>query len=208
MIKTIIWDWNGTLLDDLENNIEIVNIILSRRNLRLLTKDSYRRIFSFPVFDFYKKIGLDMEKETLAEISEEYMKLYSERFKYNRLNEGVEQILDDLKNRNIKSYILSATNHTDLKNQVDEMKITSCFKKIVGNTNIEGKSKIEKANELVKNEFIDPAETLVIGDTLHDLEVAESVKSNCVLLSSGHQQLQSNGKYNLIDKLSDIYRYL
>jgi phosphoglycolate phosphatase len=208
MISTIIWDWNGTLLNDLESNIEIVNIILSRRNLKPLTIDTYKQLFCFPVSKFYDKIGIDVEKETLAGISVEYVELYYERFSKNRLNDGVVLILENMKNRNIKNYILSATNHKDLEKQVEEMNIKHYFEKIVGSNNIEGKSKIEKASKLVRNEFINADETLIIGDTLHDLEVAKAINSRCVLFAHGHQQLSNNGDYILINKMSDIFRLL
>ena len=63
MVKTIIWDWNGTLLDDLDLSLESVNILLEERNLPALSVEKYKDIFCFPIVDYYVKAGFDFEKE-------------------------------------------------------------------------------------------------------------------------------------------------
>ena len=59
MIKHIIWDWNGTLLDDLDVSMEALNYVLEKENLPLvLDKEEYRKYFQFPVIEYYKKWAL------------------------------------------------------------------------------------------------------------------------------------------------------
>ena len=53
--KYIIWDWNGTLLNDVWLCIEIMNEMLENRNLPSITYDKYREIFDFPVQRYYEK---------------------------------------------------------------------------------------------------------------------------------------------------------
>ena len=62
-INTIIWNWNGTLLDDISICINAINQLLSERNLNLLTIEKYREVFTFPVIDYYKAVAFDFEKE-------------------------------------------------------------------------------------------------------------------------------------------------
>ena len=54
-INVILWDWNGTLLDDVEVCIESMNSMLSKRKKPLLTREHYKEIFTFPVIDYYRK---------------------------------------------------------------------------------------------------------------------------------------------------------
>ena len=61
MVKTIIWDWNGTLLDDLDLSLESVNILLEERNLPALSVEKYKDIFCFPIVVYYVKAGFDFE---------------------------------------------------------------------------------------------------------------------------------------------------
>ena len=62
---TILWDWNGTLLNDTDFCISIVNGLLRARDKEALTKARYLEIFNFPVKDYYKKAGFDFSKEEL-----------------------------------------------------------------------------------------------------------------------------------------------
>ena len=61
--KAIIWDWNGTLLDDVELCINSMNLLLKERNLQALTIDRYREIFTFPVKEYYQKAGFNFKTE-------------------------------------------------------------------------------------------------------------------------------------------------
>ena len=62
-IETIIWDWNGTLLNDLRLCVKTINSLLEKRSLPVLTTSSYKEVFSFPVKDYYEKVGFDFSKE-------------------------------------------------------------------------------------------------------------------------------------------------
>ena len=57
--KHIIWDWNGTLLDDTRLCVEVLNELLLRRGKSAITEDDYRQNFNFPVINFYKYLGFD-----------------------------------------------------------------------------------------------------------------------------------------------------
>ena len=60
----IIWDFNGTILDDVSIGIESVNIMLSRRKMKTIDSvEEYREIFGFPIKEYYKRCGFDFEAE-------------------------------------------------------------------------------------------------------------------------------------------------
>ena len=71
--KHIIWDWNGTLLNDGWLFVEVMNIVLKRRKMKPITLDSYREIFRFPVKDYYMKLGFDFEKESFESSGLEFI---------------------------------------------------------------------------------------------------------------------------------------
>ena len=53
---TIIWDWNGTLLNDVDMCINCMNQLLQPRNIALLDHKKYQEVFTFPVQDYYEKM--------------------------------------------------------------------------------------------------------------------------------------------------------
>jgi phosphoglycolate phosphatase len=72
-LKSIIWDWNGTLLNDLDFCISTINILLKKRELPLLNHYSYKEVFSFPVKDYYQAVGFDFSKEDFAIPAQEFI---------------------------------------------------------------------------------------------------------------------------------------
>ena len=74
---TVFWDWNGTLLDDMQVCLDIMDRILARRGLKPIgALERYRVIFTFPVKDYYALAGLDLEGEDFLDLAEEYMSDY------------------------------------------------------------------------------------------------------------------------------------
>ena len=55
----ILWDWNGTIVDDLNINFKIINQLLKERNLPTITLQRYKEIFTFPIIEFYRSAGFD-----------------------------------------------------------------------------------------------------------------------------------------------------
>ena len=92
-INTIIWDWNGTLLNDIEICVDSINILLKQRNHNTLSFKKYRDIFTFPVKDYYVKAGFDFEKEPFDEVAIEFIDIYREKILKAGLFSEVEHIL-------------------------------------------------------------------------------------------------------------------
>lgn len=113
--KNVVWDWNGTLLDDKYTGVHTLNRMLEKRGLERLSLETYREVFGFPVEDFYRRVGFDLERETLHEISVDFVDTYDEFALGLTLNPGVRQTLAVLQQMGIKQYILSALREDLLK---------------------------------------------------------------------------------------------
>ena len=77
----IIWDWNGTLLDDTRMAVRTMNQMLKQRGLPALTVDHYKSVFTFPVKDYYQKIGFDFQAEPFEVPALEFIDLYNSQLK-------------------------------------------------------------------------------------------------------------------------------
>ncbi len=76
--KHIVWDWNGTLLDDRWLCIEAINFVLKSREMKLVSNKEYRDLFCFPVIDYYEKLGFDFTKEHFP--IPEFLEYYKNKF--------------------------------------------------------------------------------------------------------------------------------
>lgn len=185
--KCIIWDWNGTLLDDVALNIGIVNSLLSERGADIIDSvDYYKREFGFPVIDFYRKVGFDLENEDFTLIARQYAFLFNERYPHAEIFPDAEEMLRLVKYSGKEQLIISATEQGYLLKQVDYFELSHYFTDILGVSDVLGSSKIERAKKWIAERNIDPREVLFIGDTAHDYDTARAIGCDCVLVSRGH----------------------
>ncbi|MDR0981998.1 MAG: HAD family hydrolase [Culturomica sp.] len=204
--KNIVWDWNGTLLDDLQVGVLTLNKMLEHRNLLPLTTADYKDNFGFPVNDFYEKIGFDFSKESLHDISVEFVEVYESYEHKSRLNPEAMEVLGNMKDNGKRQYILSALREKMLKHEVDHLGIDSFFTAVYGSDNIYAEGKIARGKQFVTETGIIPSETVMIGDTLHDAEVASALGFDCILYSGGHNsrsRLEATG-LPVVDSLKDV----
>lgn len=186
MAGTIIWDWNGTLLDDVDICIGVINTLLERRGLTGIDKIRYRNIFRFPVEDYYRDAGFDLEKESFADLAEEYMELYYKALPRCRLTDGCEMILSKFTQAGYSMHILSATKKEDLVSQVKSTGIIRYFDGLAGAENIYAVGKHDIALRWAGEHRDNIGDACFIGDTLHDYEASLLIGCSCILLSSGH----------------------
>ena len=187
--ENIIWDWNGTLFNDVELCADIMNILLTNESLPKITLQRYKEIFTFPVIEYYKIAGHNFEKNTFEVLGKQFMIEYELRKNNCHLFPGVIELLSVLKNKNIRLHILSAYEQKSLNNILEIHKIKSYFDNIVGLDNIYANGKAHLAQKLVKqiNSNSSKGNNLLIGDTIHDYEVAREINADCILMSHGHQ---------------------
>ena len=184
--KHIIWDWNGTLLDDGWLFVDVMNTILKRRKMNTITLEKYREIFGFPVKNYYIKLGFDLEKEPFEESGLDFIKEYKNRRYDAQLYPQVIPLLIKLNARGISNSILSAQHQTLLDDLTQYYNIRNHFMGVIGLDNHYAHSKVENGIEWVKQNNASPKEILLIGDTDHDFEVAQSLGADCLLISHGH----------------------
>lgn len=188
--KNIIWDWNGTLLDDVKVCVEAINPILEKRNLSQIDVDYYRKIFDFPVRNYYEQLGFDFSKEDFVIPALEFMRLYKEKVIKCTLHQGMKQILVHLHQSGYRQFVLSAMEDNYLKEMIHQFDLDAYFQSVYGIQDDFAHSKKETGKLLMKTEGLIPAETLIVGDTLHDLECSRELGVQAWLLSHGHQSYE------------------
>jgi phosphoglycolate phosphatase len=185
----IIWDWNGTLFNDVELCTDIMNILLTQESLPNISSQKYKEIFTFPVEEYYKIAGHTFERISFEVLGKQFMIEYELRKNTCELYPGVLNLLSLLNERRINQHLLSAYEQVSLNNILKYYNIDNYFQNIVGLDNIYASSKLYLAHKLAKTIHSNGkgVNILLIGDTIHDYEVANGINSDCILLSHGHQ---------------------
>lgn len=203
--KHIIWDWNGTLLNDVDYSCKIINRILVENDLPELSLKKYREIFTFPVQNYYEAAGLDFSKTSFEVLGKDFIDEYESKKLTCSLHDNAVEVLSSIHKEGIGQSVLSAYLHDNLVMILDHYNLTQYFDNIIGLDNIYAGSKTHLGLMLIEKLNLPGNEILFIGDTLHDAEVAEAMCVNSILISDGHQvkeNLQINGNFVLENMLS------
>lgn len=208
MIKNVFFDFNGTILDDLDLCIELLNKILKKQNKELVDEVKYKHIFCFPIKEYYRLAGVDFNLNSYEELSIDFINEYQPRSIACPLVNGVKETITLLKAMNISCYILSASEINNLLEQCNLLGISDLFNGIIGLDNIHAASKIECGRNYILNNNINPCETLMIGDTNHDYEVSKALGFKSVLYTGGHQAKDVLAKENalMVDDMLDLVK--
>lgn len=205
-IKTVIWDWNGTLLNDIDLCISTINKLLFKRKLPLIDIEKYKEVFSFPVKDYYERIGFDFQKEPFEIPAREFIDAYNHDVVNCKLHDEALSVLNNLKKQGKQQIILSAMEQSALEMTLNQHQIFDFFNEVSGLDNHYAVSKLDNGKALIEKLQLNPSEICLIGDTTHDFEVAEALGCKCILVADGHQsedRLKETG-YDVIGALSEL----
>ncbi|HHT83966.1 MAG: HAD family hydrolase [Christensenellales bacterium] len=182
----LLWDWNGTLYNDVDASIKSINISLKEYNLPLLDKERYMEIFCFPVEEYYKKLGFDFEVASYDMLAKDFIRNFLiESKKSAFLQDGAKEVLRHFHALGIKQSILSASEKDILTERLVFYGIDGYFEEILALDNIYAESKLDLGLNWISKQNGDKKIAL-IGDSPHDYEVASAMGIDCILFTGGH----------------------
>jgi phosphoglycolate phosphatase len=185
--KHVIWDWNGTLLNDTWLCVEVLNGLLAKRGRGPISEQDYRQNFGFPVVHFYDYLGFDTDTDSFKSISHEFISSYEARwFAECALHAETAEVLRDLATLGMSHSVLSAAKQEALDSGIQHFGIRDHFVGLVGADNIYADGKVAQGQRWIEQLHWNPEEVVLVGDTLHDFEVAEAIGTDCILLAHGH----------------------
>jgi phosphoglycolate phosphatase len=185
--KHIIWDWNGTLLDDAWLCVEVINRILTAKGMKTTTLSEYQEHFDFPVVNYYMKLGFDFGVSGFDEIARQYIRDYESQLGRCRLQDGAVAIIEKFRDEEFCQSVLSACQLNSLNSALEAFGLKTFFESIAGLDDYYAHSKVDIGKKLLKNIGASPEKVLLIGDTTHDYEVSRQMGIDCVLIPAGHQ---------------------
>ena len=186
-IRHVIWDFNGTLLDDVDCCVATLNTLLAERALPAVTRMQYLERFGFPVRDFYVDLGFDFAREDFDRVSELFIARYSASLLGAGPVAGALVALAELQRRAIAQSVVSAMEHRLLAELLARFGLHGFMTHVRGLNDLGASSKIELGLALSRELDLAPEQLLLVGDTLHDFELARALGCRCVLYAGGHQ---------------------
>jgi phosphoglycolate phosphatase len=182
----VIWDWNGTLLNDRAVCIASMNRMLARRGMMLVSETRYMELFRFPVKDYYTDLGFDFACESFESLSVEFIEHYRELQPAASLHAGAVDLLAAFRSLGLRQIILSAMERSTLIQDVYDRGITGYFEAILGAEDHYANGKAAIARDYLFASGLGAGEIIMLGDTEHDFDVSAILGCACILISQGH----------------------
>ena len=206
----VVWDWNGTLLDDIDLVINIVNEIFVDNGVEPMSLERYKELFDFPVQDYYRRAGVDFSMVDYEILSERFHDHFERRIESVSLFPEATDTLRAIRRLGARQFLLSSTEHGRLQRMVADFDIDHLFDHMQGIEDGLARGKVEAGSKLIDSHGITGGRSVMIGDTRHDFEVAQAFGMDCILLATGHQshaRLAETG-CPVFDCVSEIPVYL
>ena len=197
-VDHIVWDWNGTLLDDNHANVAAVNAVCADFGRDPVELEYWRSIFRRPLIPCYEELlGRSLSEQDWERAEELYDSSYVELLATCGLAPGVPDVLHDWADQGGTQSLLSMAGHDHLVPLIDERGLTSHFTRIDGRRFVtEQDSKTEHLTHHLRNQNLDPAGVVLIGDIDDDARAAREAGARPILVASGlmaRERLEATG---------------
>jgi len=205
--KHIIWDWNGTLLDDAWLCVEIINQQLTAQNLPAISEQVYADVFRFPVKDYYSVAGFDFNKVPFETLSDRFIEQYEVRkFECPLRAEGIASI-KKINQAGIPQSVISASIQSSLHQIVKHYGLFDQFISVRGLDNHHAYGKLDIGREWMKELDLPAEQLFMVGDTLHDHQLAQDLGIDSVLIYSGHQSMErlQKSQVPILNSLDELF---
>ncbi len=204
-----LWDFNGTILDDVQLGINSVNTLLRERGIaEISSREVYRDAFDFPIIDYYKKLGFDFSLESFDFVAERWVEEYNAHLSEAQIHPDVVFALDFFEGCGMRQSVISASEMGMLSSQLKGLGVYDRFEQVLGIDNIYGDSKLSVAKRWKKEH--PNASAMFIGDTTHDCETARLLGADCYIVCAGHHAPQRfcGTDAKVFNSLAELVEYL
>jgi len=186
-VQHVVFDWNGTLIDDCALAVASVNTLRDELGLSRITRDQYRRAFRFPIREFYRSIGFDVDGDAFPALMVRYLALFDAQVDACPLHPRAHDTLARLRAAKIRLHILSASHQDTLSTSLRAKGLTEAFDEVAGLGHALATTKHQLGSQLAARLGSPPDTVVYVGDTDHDYEVASAQGWKFLFIDHGHQ---------------------
>lgn len=185
--RHIVWDWNGTLLDDNHAVVSAVNTVCTAFEREPIDIDEWRALFGRPLLKCYERLlRRSLDEQDWARIDVLYHDAYRTLLDTCELAKGVPEALREWADTGRSQSLLSMWFHDELVELVTARGLFDLFVRVDGlRAEVGGGSKVEHLHRHLDALELDARDVVLIGDVLDDAHAAEQAGTRCVLVTTG-----------------------
>ena len=184
MFRNLIFDWSGTLVDDLGPVIEATNAVLGKYAIAPLDREEFRRAFRLPYQDFYAERlpGIPLE-----ELEVHFRPAFDAAVTPVTVLPHAREKLEWCAALGIRAFVLTSMDTLAFERQMDDFGLRHHFEATYSGV----LDKREIIHQILQTHELNPAETAFVGDMTHDVETARhgGISSIAVLTGYNHAEI-------------------
>ena len=184
MITHIIWDYNGTVLDDVRASVAAVNDMLAVRGLPPTDIETYRDTLDVPLEDYYA--GLGFTDVDISKLSVEFRERVGAHPGLAGIFDGVREAVLEAKRRGIGNVLMSSLYQEYLDAEAEKYGLRELFDEITGMSDRRLGSKLANCRAFMERHGLSADGLLFVGDLVSDAKTAKELGAKCVLIPNGH----------------------
>lgn len=189
-MKHIIWDFNGTLLNDTQLSLDVDNNVFEKLGIPGITLDDYRNNMTMPVRDFYSAVGVDYSVHSYETIARLWLDEFNQKAVGVGLVSGALDAIRFFHGQGRSQSVLSASYEPSLRKQCEALGLTPYMMDISGLEDESASKKTEIGRRQLRELGLEGRDVVLIGDMLTDAHLAEDLGADCILVSWGHNDLK------------------
>lgn len=192
MFRNLIFDWSGTLVDDLGPVIEATNAVLEKYSIAPLDREQFRRRFRLPYSEFYAEL---LPHIALDELEQHFRPAFAAATSAITILPHAREKLEWCSALGIRCFVLTSMDQLAFEGQLDDFQLRHHFEATYSGV----LDKRELIHQILENHGLDPTETAFVGDMTHDVETARhgGISSIAVLTGYNHAEVIATARPDL-----------
>ncbi|MGW6196843.1 HAD family hydrolase [Kribbella sp. NPDC055110] len=192
-MKHVVWDWNGTLLNDNHAVLAAVNEVCAEFGRAQLSWGEWQAAYARPMRLSYEQIlQRTLDEEEWEQVDKLYHDRYDALLATCALADGAHDVLRACADGGRTQSLLSMWFHSRLTPTVEHYGLTQYFTRVDGLPGeVGGGSKADSLIRHLQAQQLDPADVVLIGDVVDDAEAAHAAGARCVLVTTGAMTLEA-----------------
>lgn len=211
MTTTVVYDWNGTLLDDIDISFECFRITMDMLGAKTPTVEEYIEFYDIPIGNLYVAAGVPREVfvERRDEIYHAFFSNYAERAHKAKIRLHAPDTLLSIQNGGAKQIIVSNDLSEQISHQLDRLNIKPFISEVLAFSNMESRKvpKGELLQQYMKKEGAPAHKTVIVGDVVEEISIARDLGLVSVAITGGYvseARLRAAGPDHLIHSLAEL----
>ena len=209
--RLLVFDWDGTLCDSAAQITKAVHAAIADASLPERSDEQIKALIGIGIREFAQHLFPEHDEVLYAQFIDRYRYHFFAKIAETTLFPGVTELLEQLKKQGYHLAIATSKSSAGIKKAIEEVNIEHLFDTTRGADQTSSKPDPHMLEEIMTELMVEPKETLMIGDTEFDLQMAKNAGVDSIAVTSGmhpKEQLMAFEPLQCIDDIQDLLKFL